>query len=156
MLLPLRLARRALLVFAAAVALAGPAMAQKRAGKFADPQPGIDNPRRIVISLSEDEPKRINAVLSNIVNIQKYYDAAQVKLAVIAYGPGIVAVLKDSPVAQRIAGLQDLEVEFIACGATLDTLKKTSADLLPEVTVVPNGLPEIVERSLTGWTHLRP
>jgi len=153
-------ARRALLVLAATTILAAPAMAQERpgerTGKFADPQPDIGNPRRIVISLSEDEPKRINAVLSNIVNIQKYYDAAQVKLAVIAYGPGIAAVLKDSPVAQRIAGLQDLEVEFIACGATLDTLKKTPADLLPEVKVVPNGLPEIVERSLTGWTHLRP
>ena len=148
--------RRALLTLAAALIMARPAMAQERRGKFADPQPDIDNPRRIVISLSEDEPARINAVLSNIVNIQKYYDAAQVRLAVIAYGPGIAAVLKDSPVAQRIAGLQDLEVEFIACGATLDTLKKTPADLLPEVEVVPNGLPEIVERSLTGWTHLRP
>ena len=147
--------RRAFLAIAA-VLICAPALAQERKGKFADPQPDIDKPRRIVISLSEDELKRINAVLSNIVNIQKYYDAAQVKLAVIAYGPGIAAVLRDSPVAQRIAGLQDLDVEFIACGATLDTLKKTPADLLPEVKVVPNGLPEIVERSLTGWVHLRP
>lgn len=148
--------RRVFFMLAATTPWAAAAMAQERKGKFADPQPGIDNPRRIVISLSEDEPKRINAVLSNIVNIQKYYDAAQVKLAVIAYGPGIAAVLRDSPVAQRIAGLQDLDVEFIACGATLDTLKKTPADLLPDVKVVPNGLPEIVERSLTGWVHLRP
>lgn len=149
------LSRRAFLI-AAALAMTAPALAQERKGKFADPQPDIDNPRRIVISLSEDEPKRIHAVLSNIVNIQKYYDAAQVKLAVIAYGPGLAAVLRDSPAAQRIAGLQDLDVEFIACGATLDTLKKTPADLLPEIKVVPNGLPEIVERSLTGWVHLRP
>lgn len=147
--------RRAFLMLAA-LAWAAPAMAQERKGKFADPQPDIDNPRRIVISLSEDDPKRMNAVLSNIVNIQKYYDAAQVKLVVIAYGPGIAALLQDSPVAQRIAGLQDLDVEFIACGATLDSMKKTSADLLPDVEVVPNGLPEIVERSLTGWVHLRP
>ena len=148
--------RRTFFMLAASLVWAAPAMAQERKGKFADPQPDINNPRRIVISLSEDEPKRISAVLSNIVNIQKYYDAAQVKLAVIAYGPGIAAVFSDSPVAQRIAGLQDLDVEFIACGATLDTLKKTPADLLPEVKMVPNGLPEIVERSLTGWVHLRP
>ncbi|HEX6958208.1 MAG TPA: DsrE family protein [Ferrovibrio sp.] len=144
---------------------AGPVQAQvqaqsgtgERRGKFADPQPSIDNPRRIVISLAEDDPKRINAVLSNIVNIQKYYDAALVRLAVIAYGPGVAAVLKDqSPVAQRIESLQALDVEFIACGATLETLHKTKADLLPDVGEVPNGLPEIVERSLTGWVHLRP
>lgn len=150
------LSRRALLLAMAATAWAGMAAAQERKSKFADPQPDIDNPRKIVISLSEDDPKRINAVLSNIVNIQKYYDAAQVKLAVIAYGPGIAALLKDSPVAQRIAGLQDLEVEFIACGATLDTMNKSDSDLLPEISVVPNGLPEIVERSLTGWIHLHP
>lgn len=127
------------------------------AQKFADPQPSIDNPRKIVLSLSEDDPKRINAVISNIVNIQKYYDATQVKLAVVAYGPGIVAVLKgQSPVVQRIAALQDLEVEFVACGATLETLKKTQADLLPDIAVVPNGLPEIVERGLRGWIYLHP
>lgn len=140
---------------------ANPARAQnstgERRGKFADPQPSIENPRKIVVSLADDDPKRINAVLSNIVNIQKYYDAAQVRLAVIAYGPGVVAVLKDqSPVAQRIESLQALDVEFIACGATLETLHKTSADLLPDVDEVPNGLPEIVERSLSGWVHLQP
>ncbi|WP_370152513.1 DsrE family protein [Ferrovibrio sp.] len=157
-----RLTRRCLVALAAAaIALAigpgGGAAAAERSGKFADPQPTIDAPRRIVISLAEDDPKRINAVLSNIVNIQKYYDAAQVKLAVIAYGPGIAAVLKDaSPAAPRIESLQALEVEFIACGATLETLHKTPADLLPDVHVVPNGLPEIVERSLGGWIHLRP
>lgn len=133
-----------------------PVAAWAQGGKFADPQPSIDNPRRIVLSLSEDDPKRIAAVLSNITNIQKYYDAAQVKLAVIAYGPGLVAVLKGSPVAGRIASLQDLEVDFIGCGATLETMKKTPADLLPNVTVVANGLPEIVERSLRGWIHLHP
>lgn len=133
-----------------------PTLAAGQAQKFADPQPTIDNPRRIVISLAEDDPGRINAVLSNIVNIQKYYDAEQVRLTVIAYGPGVSALLKTSPVKGRIAGLQALEVEFIACGATLETLKKGSVDLLPEIGVVPNGLPEIVERSLRGWIHLRP
>ena len=28
--------------------------------------------------------------------------------------------------------------------------------LLPNVEVVQNGLPEIVERTLMGWVHLRP
>lgn len=149
--------RSLLLAGLALLPVAAAAQAWAQTQKFADPQPSIDNPRKIVISLAEDDPKRINAVISNIVNIQKYYDATQVKLAVVAYGPGLVAVLKgQSPVAPRIAALQDLEVEFLACGATLDTMKKTEADLLPDVTVVPNGLPEIVERSLRGWIHLRP
>lgn len=141
-----------IVMLAPAIALAG-----ARKGRFAYPQPGLDAPRKIVISLSEDDPKRIGAVLNNIVNIQKYYDAAFVRLAVVAYGPGIHAVLKGgNPVAGRIASLQALDVEFIACGATLETLGKSRNDLLEDVAVVPNGLPEIVERGLEGWIHLRP
>src|SRR3546814_18037723 len=79
------LPRRLFLFAAAAVAVpvaAARAMVVDSKGKFADPQPTIDAPRRIVVSLAEDDPKRINAMLSNIVHIQKFYNAAQVKLAV--------------------------------------------------------------------------
>jgi intracellular sulfur oxidation DsrE/DsrF family protein len=124
---------------------------------LADPKPSIDNPRRIVVSLSESEPARINAVLTNIGNIQKFYGADNVRLALIAYGPGLVALLKEpSPVKARIESLMAIEVEVVACGATMETLKKTPADLIDGVTIVENALPEIVERQLAGWSHLHP
>jgi hypothetical protein len=123
---------------------------------LAEPKPSIDNPRRVVVSLSEAEPGRVNAVLTNIGNIQKFYGADNVKLALVVYGPGLRAVLKDSPVRQRIEGLMAIEVETVACGATMTALKKTEADLLDGVSWVENALPEIVERQLQGWVHLHP
>jgi intracellular sulfur oxidation DsrE/DsrF family protein len=124
---------------------------------LADPKPSIDEPRQIVFSLAENDPARINAVLSNIGNVQKFYGIDNVKMALVAYGPGLAAVLKDdNPLRARIEGLMAIEVEIIACGATMESMHKSEADLIKGVEVVPNGLPEIVERQLRGWVHLRP
>ena len=125
--------------------------------ELADPKPSFDNPRRIVIGISDGDAGRLNAVLNNIANIQKFYGADFAKLVVVGYGPGVRALLRDdNPVRARIESFQAIEVEFIACGATLESLKKTEADLIEGVETVANGLPEIVERQLKGWTYLHP
>lgn len=135
----------------AQVALAVPALAT-----MADPAPSFDNPRHIVFSLSEKDEKRVNAVLSNIANVQKEYGIDNVKLAVVAYGPGIWALLNDSPVRARIASLLKYDIEFVACGNTLESIHKSEQDLIPGVTHVQAGLVEIVERRLSGWVDLKP
>ena len=123
----------------------------------ANPKPTFDQPRKIVLSLSESDPARINEVISNIGNIQKYYGTDYVRIALVAYGPGIHAVLtKDSTVKPRIAGLVAIGVEVLACGATLDSLHKNAGDVLPGVRVVPNGIPELVERQIAGRIYVRP
>lgn len=124
---------------------------------LADPKPSIESPRRIVFSLVESDPARVNAVLTNIGNVQKFYGIDNVEIVVVAYGPGLRPLLKDeTSVRARIEGLMAINVEFLACGATMETLHKSATDLIDGVDVVPNGLPEIVERQLRGWVHLRP
>lgn len=124
---------------------------------LADPKPSIDAPRRIVVSLSESDPARANAIFSNFVNIQKFYGQDLVQIVVVAYGPGVRHLVRgESKVAERVASLQAYDIEFIACGATLETLGVSPDQVLPGVAIVQNGLPEIVERQLMGWIHLRP
>jgi len=123
---------------------------------MADPEPSFDNPRHIVVSLSERDEQRVNAVLSNVANIQKAYGIDNVKLAVVAYGPGIWSVLADSPVRARVESLMKYDIEFVACGNTLDAVHKTEADLIGGVDRVQAGLVEIVERRLSGWVDLKP
>jgi len=149
---------RFLLTAALFVAFGAPALAQTApASPYADPQPSISHPRKIVMSLSESAPARINEVIGNAGNIQKFYGADNVTIVLVVYGPGIRAVLKaDSPVAARIAGLLAIGVEVEACGATLDTMHQGADALLPGVPVVPNGLPEIVERQVRGYYYVRP
>ena len=124
---------------------------------LAEPRPSLEAPRRIVVSLSESDVARANAVLSNIVNIQAFYGQDLVRIMVVAYGPGVRHLLRgESEVAPCIASLQVYDVEFVACGATLDALGIGPEAVLEGVAVVQNGLPEIVERVMEGWVHLRP
>lgn len=123
---------------------------------MAEPEPSFDNPRQIVVSLSEKDEKRVNAVLSNVANLHKAYGIDNVQLAVVAYGPGIWAMLKDSPVRARVESLMKYDIEFVACGNTLDTIHKTDDDLIDGVSKAQAGLMEIVERRLSGWVDIKP
>jgi intracellular sulfur oxidation DsrE/DsrF family protein len=128
-----------------------------RATQLAQPPPSLDQPRRIVLSLSESDAERGNAVLSNLVNIQAFYGQDLVEIRLVAYGPGVRHLLREgTAVAERIASLRAYGMTFVACGATLDALGLGHGALLDGVEVVQNGLPEIVERQLAGWVHLRP
>lgn len=147
--------RRMLLLLPAVLPMA--ARAQRRETPLAEPRPSMDQPRRIVVSLSEREPERAHAVFSNLINIQGFYGQDLVEILLVAYGPGVRHLIAaESQVAERVASLQAYDVGFVACGATLDSLGLGPEALLPGVEVVQNGLPEIVERTLMGWVHLRP
>lgn len=148
--------RRTLLALAL---LAAPlaARAEVRPTPLADPKPSLDAPRRILVALSESDPARANAVFNNIMNIQAFYGQDLVQIMVVAYGPGVRHLIAaESHVAERVASLAAYEIEFVACNATLETLGLPPEAVLPRVTVVQNGLPEIVERQLMGWVVLRP
>ncbi|MBI4967382.1 MAG: DsrE family protein [Rhodospirillales bacterium] len=144
---------RAIMGLALALLLALPAQAGET--KLAEPKPDWNKPRRIVLQMSQAE--RADAILTNAVNLQKFYGQDNVKIALVAYGNGVRALLKDeSKVAARIQSLKQYEVEFVACGNTLETIGKKEADLLPGVTSTSTGLAEITERALSGWTVLVP
>lgn len=146
---------RALVFMLLALVLSAPVQAADTS--LAEPKPSWDNPRKVVLQLTVAENRHVNNVLYNAINIQKFYGQDNVKVAVIAFGPGLRALLKgESKVAERIASLTDYEVEFVACGNTLDTMGKSAADLLPGVAVVPYGIPEIMERQLKGWQVIAP
>ncbi len=123
---------------------------------LANPKPDWDHPRKLVIQLDSSDVKKMNLVLNNALNTQKFYGNDNVKIAIVAFGPGLHAVLKDSPVAPRIASAVSMHIEFLACHVTLEGLHKTAADLLPGVTVTQAGVPTIVERQLKGWIYIAP
>lgn len=123
---------------------------------MADPEPDFDNPRKVLVSLNEKDEKRVNAVLNNVMNIQKAYGPDNVQLVLVAYGPGIWSVMQDSPVKKRIESMMVYEIEFVACGNTLDSIHKTREDTIEGVGWARAGLQEVIERRLRGWVDLRP
>lgn len=120
------------------------------------PAPSIDHPRRIVLILSEAELARVNEVIGNVGNIQRFYGADNVEIALVAYGPGLRAVLKTSPVADRIRSLLAIGIKVVGCGATMESMHVGKDALIPGVAVTANGIPYIVEHQLGGWVYVRP
>jgi intracellular sulfur oxidation DsrE/DsrF family protein len=123
---------------------------------LASPAPTIDHPRKIVLSLSESDRAKVNEVIGEVGNVQRFYGADYVRIALVAYGPGLRAVLKNSPVADGIRSLVAIGVDVIACGATMESLHVGKDALIPGVTVTANGIPYIVEHQLGGWVYVRP
>ncbi len=147
----------AALAVAMAAALSGPAAAERLRTETADPPPSFDAPRRVLFGLNTRDAARVNNLLHNVVNVQKAYGMDNTEIAVLAWGPGVRALLKgESPVAERVESLRRYGVVFIACGNTLDALRKSDDDLLPGVDSVQAGLPELIERRLDGWIDVIP
>ncbi len=145
----------ALLAIVPALALPTPAVAKETV--LADPKPGFDNPRRIMLQLTSDDPKVINNILYNAVNLQKFYGQDNVQVAVVAFGPGMEALYaRSSPVRERVESLLQYGVEFIGCGNTMETTGHRPEELIQGVEVVTAGIAEIVERQLQGWSYVRP
>ncbi|KJS34497.1 MAG: hypothetical protein VR70_17490 [Rhodospirillaceae bacterium BRH_c57] len=128
-----------------------------RVVELADPAPDWDNPRRIVLQVSTDDPARFEGAMHNAINLQKFYGIDHVEVAIITFAGGVRHLIGESATAaERIKSLQDYGITFVACGNTLDTIGKRERDLVPGVEVVQVGIAEIVERSLRGWTTIIP
>lgn len=124
---------------------------------LAEPKPDPDNPRKILLQLTNDDPRIVNDLLHNVVNIQKFYGQDNVKVAVVTFGAGNRALYKDtSPVRERVLSLLQYDVEFVACGNTMETTGRQPSDVIDGVEIVTAGIPEIVERMRQGWTYIRP
>ncbi len=112
--------------------------------------------QRVVVQVSEADPGRWNLALNNAHNIQKDMGAGRVDVEVVAFGPGIDMLKKDSSVAQRIDAATLSGVKVMACENTMHARKLAKADMLDGIGYVPSGVVEIMRREREGWSYLRP
>ena len=71
------------------------AVAPVLAEDLATPKPDWDHPRKILLQLDSENLDKVNLVLNNALNTQAFYGPDNVKIAIVAFGPGLRAVLKD-------------------------------------------------------------
>ncbi len=148
---------RALVVFVLIASFISISGAVRAETELADPKPGFDNPRRIMLQLTSDDPKDMNNILWNAINLQKFYGIDNVEIAIVGFGGGMKAFYeKDSPVADRIKSQLKYGIEFVGCGNTMTATHRKPSELIPGVKHVTAGIAEIVERKLKGWIYIRP
>ncbi len=114
---------------------------------------------KLVVQMNTRDPEIQAEVLSNIVNVSKYYGVDNVEIELVAYGPGIYFVTKQSEFRKRIESLMMQDVTFSACGDTIKTIKRTKGidlDLIDDVVIVKNGVPRIMDLQQQGYSYLSP
>ncbi len=126
--------------------------------EFADPKPSLENPRKFVFPITKSDRHEINHVLSSANNVIKFYGPEKVEVVIVAYSKGIEAVMnhRDLEIKKRVEALMTYEVEFIACGNTMKTLKIDKSELIDDVEIVTAGIVELIERQLRGYIYIRP
>jgi uncharacterized protein len=138
-----------------ALAIAAPAVG-------AEPAPLPDKPfaeHRIVLQLSDNDPKKQSLVISVAYNLLKLYDPDKVAIEVVTFGPGIDLLFPDNANRQRIESLVAQGVKFDICLNTVDTIERDTGkrpQYIPAAIPVQVGVGQILSLTENGYTLVRP
>jgi intracellular sulfur oxidation DsrE/DsrF family protein len=155
---PVRHYRRLVVSIAMAVlaaAMVGPlALAQQAAlpdKPFAE--------HRIVLQLSDSDPKKQGLVISVANNLLKFYDPDKVAIEVVAFGPGIDLLRPENANRKLVESLVAQGVRVDVCLNTVDTIERETGkrpDIIPAATPVQVGVGQILLLTENGYTLVRP
>ena len=128
----------------------------------AQPAPLPDKPfaeHRIVLQLSDNDPKKQGLVISVANNLLKLYDPDKVAIEVVAFGPGIDLLRPDSASRKQVESLVAQGVRFDVCLNTVDTIERESGkrpEIIPAAIPVQVGVGQILSLTENGYTLVRP
>jgi uncharacterized protein len=128
----------------------------------AEPAPLPDKPfaeHRIVLQLSDNDPRKQGLVISVAYNLLKLYDPDKVAIEVVAFGPGIDLLFPDNPNRKLIESLIAQGVRFDICLNTVDTIERDTGkrpQYIPAATPVQVGVGQILSLTENGYTLVRP
>ncbi|MBV8666076.1 MAG: DsrE family protein [Burkholderiaceae bacterium] len=149
--------RRACLLAALALGLAGPVLAQEA---HPEAHQEAHSPIKAVFDLGEglEQASRAIANIRNELAIEP--DA---KIVVVAHGEGVKFLLEgatdshDRPYAAMVAALSKQGVEFRVCNNTLNNFHIAPERVIPEARIVPAGIAEVLRlQAREGYVYFKP
>jgi len=112
---------------------------------------------RIVLQVSDDDPKKWNLALNNARNAQQDLGGPKnVDIEIVAYGPGINMLKMDAVTANRVSDAIKTGISIVACENTMGAQKIDKAEMNPSISYVPAGVIQLMRRQQQGWAYLRP
>jgi intracellular sulfur oxidation DsrE/DsrF family protein len=126
------------------------------------PAPLPDKPfaeHRVVLQLSDNDPKKQALVISVAYNLLKAYDPDKVAIEVVAFGPGIDLLRTDNANRKLVESLVAQGVRFDVCLNTVDTVERDTGkrpDIISAATPVQVGVGQILSLTENGYTLVRP
>lgn len=111
---------------------------------------------KVVLQVSDGDPKKWNLALNNAKNIQDALGKDKVDIELVAYGPGIDMLKLESTAGNRVNDAVAGGVKVVACENTMDAQKLTKADMLKSISYVPAGVIELMKKQRQGYAYIRP
>ena len=111
---------------------------------------------RVVIQVSDDNPKTWNQALNVVRNVQAAYGKDKADVEVVVFGNGIDLLKAESTLANRIDDTLASGAHVYACENTMRGRKLSKGDMHAKVGYVPAGVIEIIEKQKAGWSVIRP
>jgi intracellular sulfur oxidation DsrE/DsrF family protein len=114
---------------------------------------------KVVLQLSDDDPKKQRLVLSVASNLMKFYDPDKVAVEIVAFGPGIDLLKPESPNRKLVESLVAQGARVDICLNTVDTLERDTGkqpEFIAAATPVQVGVAQIMLLTENGYTLVRP
>lgn len=118
-----------------------------------------DSTKKIVLQISDSDPEKQTLVLNVANNLVKAYGPGNVKLEVVALGPGLVLLFDDNANKNRVQSLVASDVRFSACQNTVKAMTVAlghAPKLNKSAVPVEAGIVRIVDLTAEGYTLVRP
>ena len=129
------------------------------AATLASASPAKDaEPTKVVIQVTTDDAQVQKMLFSNIANLQREMGVENLMIEVVAYGPGLGLVTRDSDFQKQVEALSDT-VRFSACENTMAAIAKRTGkkpELADGVVVVPSGIARVVQLQQQGYLYITP
>ena len=114
---------------------------------------------KVVLQLSDNDPRKQGLVLSVTSNLMKFYDPDMVAIEIVAFGPGIDLLRPENPNRKMVESLVAQGARFDICINTVDTLERESGkrpEFIAAATPVQVGVAQILFLTENGYTLVRP
>ncbi len=114
---------------------------------------------KIVLQLSDNDPKKQGLVISVANNLMKFYDPDKVAVEIVAFGPGIELLRPDNTNRKLVESLVAQGARVDICLNTVDTLERDTGkrpEFITAATPVQVGVAQILFLTENGYTLVKP
>ena len=114
---------------------------------------------KIVLQLSDNDPRKQGLVISVANNLMKFYDPDKVAIEIVAFGPGIDLLRPENPHRKAVESLVAQGARVDICLNTVDTLEREAGkrpEFIAAATPVQVGVAQILLLTENGYTLVRP
>jgi intracellular sulfur oxidation DsrE/DsrF family protein len=114
---------------------------------------------KIVLQLSDNDPRKQGLVISVANNLMKFYDPDKVAIEIEAFGPGIDLPRPATPIRKAVESLVAQGAPVVICLNPVDTIEREAGkrpEFIAAATPVQVGVAQILFLTENGYTLVRP